>query len=89
MLRREFTLINKLGLHARASAKFVQCANAFNARLTVCKGERTVDGKSMMGLMMLAASCGSQIQCHAEGEDGNAMLDALEMLIADYFEEGG
>ena len=78
---------NKRGLHARASAKFVQCAESFNAEVTVSKDGHVVGGTSIMGLMMLAASQGSTIHISATGEEGDAVLNALEKLIKDGFGE--
>jgi phosphocarrier protein len=86
-LSRELLIINKRGLHARASAKFVQTVDGFDVRITVSRDGMTVGGTSIMGLMMLAASPGSTIQVTAEGPDASAALDALETLIADKFGE--
>lgn len=87
MLTREVTIINKLGLHARAAAKFVTLAASFAARIQIKKGERVVNGKSIMGVMMLAAAKGSQLQLCAEGPDAEAALDRLEELVAQRFGE--
>ncbi len=87
MPSREVTIVNKLGLHARAAAKLVTCASGFAAEIKVRRGEREVNGKSIMGVMMLAASQGTQVDLRAEGDDANDALDALEQLIADRFEE--
>lgn len=84
---RDFTIINKLGLHARAAAKLVTLAAEFSADIRIQKGEREVNGKSMMGVLMLAAAQGTTIRVQAEGEDASAALDALEALIADRFGE--
>jgi phosphocarrier protein HPr len=84
---RELLIINKRGLHARASAKFVQTVDGFDARITVSKDGMTVGGTSIMGLMMLAASPGCSVTVTAEGADAGAALDALEKLIADKFGE--
>lgn len=84
---RELLIINKRGLHARASAKFVQTVDCFDARISVSKDGMTVGGTSIMGLMMLAASPGSSVTVTAEGTDADAALDALEKLIADKFGE--
>jgi phosphocarrier protein HPr len=86
-LSRELLIINKRGLHARASAKFVQTVDGFDARITVSRDGMTVGGTSIMGLMMLAASPGSTIMVTAEGPDASAALNALEALIADKFGE--
>lgn len=88
MLKKEFTIINKLGLHARASAKFVTTASQFDCEINVSRNDRTVNGKSIMGMMMLAAAKGTDIQISAEGKEAEQALDALEILINDYFGEG-
>ncbi|MEX0731551.1 MAG: HPr family phosphocarrier protein [Aquisalimonadaceae bacterium] len=88
MPRREVTIINKLGLHARAAARFVAVASGFNATIRVIRGNRTVNGKSIMGVMMLAAGKGTSLVIEAEGDDANAALDALETLIDARFQEG-
>jgi phosphocarrier protein len=84
---REFLIVNKRGLHARASAKFVQMVESFDAAITVSKDGMTVGGTSIMGLMMLAASTGCCIQVSASGPQAAEALDALERLIADRFGE--
>ncbi len=89
LLHRDLTIVNKRGLHARASARFVQTAERFDAEITVTKDATTVGGTSIMGLMMLAAGPGSVIQVAAEGPEANAALEAIAALIADYFGEGG
>jgi phosphocarrier protein len=86
-LTREFLIVNKRGLHARASAKFVQTVESFNARIDVTRDGTTVGGTSIMGLMMLAASTGSSIEVSATGAEAAAALEALEKLIADKFGE--
>jgi phosphocarrier protein len=88
MVKKEFTIINKLGLHARASAKFVTTASQFKSDMQVSRNERTVNGKSIMGLMMLAAAKGTDIQVEAIGHDSEQALAAIEALINDYFGEG-
>ena len=80
-------IVNKRGLHARASAKFVETVARFPAEVTVTKGENTVSGRSIMGLMMLGASMGSTIELAAEGPEAEAVLAALLTLIADRFHE--
>ncbi len=87
MLRRELIIINKLGLHARAAARFVAVASTYDSEIRVIRGDRTVNGKSIMGVMMLAAAKGSSIIVEAEGNDAEQALDALEALIANRFEE--
>ena len=86
-ITRSMEIINKRGLHARASAKFVQLVEGFNAHVRVSKDGVTVGGTSIMGLMMLAASPGCCIEVSASGEDTVAVLDALEALIAGKFGE--
>lgn len=86
-LSREFPIINKRGLHARASAKFVQTVSAFDAIVIVSKDGMSVGGTSIMGLMMLAASPGCCVQVVASGNQALEVLDALEKLIADRFGE--
>ncbi|MCG5534567.1 HPr family phosphocarrier protein [Ectothiorhodospira mobilis] len=87
MPTREITIVNKLGMHARAAAKFVNLAHQYEAELEVEKGSRRVNGKSIMGVMMLAASRGSQVRLIAEGGDADQALDALTGLIQDRFGE--
>ncbi len=84
---REFLIVNKRGLHARASAKFVQMVETFDARITVSKDGTTVGGTSIMGLMMLAASTGCSIEVSAEGNQAGEALNALEQLVANKFGE--
>jgi len=89
MIEQTFTIINKLGLHARAAAKFVKTASKFKSDITVSRNDRTVSGKSIMGVMMLAAAKDTQIIVTADGKDANKALLAIETLINDYFGEGG
>jgi phosphocarrier protein len=86
-LSRELLIINKRGLHARASAKFVQTVDAFDATITVSKDGMTVGGTSIMGLMMLAASPGSSVLVSASGNQAEQALDALDQLIQNKFGE--
>lgn len=86
-LARDLLIINKRGLHARASAKFVQTVSGFDAAVTVSKDGTSVGGTSIMGLMMLAASPGCSINVTASGNDAVAVLDALAALVADRFGE--
>jgi len=86
-LSRTVEIINERGLHARASAKFVKVASGFDAEVTVSRDGQTVDARSIMGLMMLAAGIGSTIDIAAEGPDAEAALDALDALIANRFDE--
>jgi phosphocarrier protein HPr len=84
---REVNITNQRGLHARASAKFVKCAEGFNADITVSKDGQTVPGTSIMGLMMLAASIGTSIIIEASGPDAEAAMTALEDLVTRKFDE--
>ncbi len=84
---RTLTIQNKKGLHARAAAKFVGVAGAFDAAIQVERNGQSVSGRSIMGLMMLAASPGTSILVSAEGTDATKALDAIEQLIANKFEE--
>jgi phosphocarrier protein len=88
MARAEVPIINKLGLHARASAKLTQVANGFKCEVWLSRNGRRVNAKSIMGVMMLAAGKGASITIDAEGEDAEAALAALQKLIADKFDEG-
>ncbi len=81
-------IINKLGLHARASAKLTQLAGRFKSEVWLSRNGRRVNAKSIMGVMMLAAGKGSRVTIEAEGEDADAALAALQKLIADRFDEG-
>ena len=80
-------ICNKLGLHARAAARFVHVASQFKSRVTVVKDESRVDGKSILGLLTLAARKGSSLGLLAEGEDAEAVLAELSMLVHDGFGE--
>ena len=84
---REVEIVNKKGLHARASAKFVQTAEQFNAAIIVTRGHETVGGTSIMGLMMLAAATGSTITIQATGKQAAEALDALVALVSNRFGE--
>jgi phosphocarrier protein len=86
-VRSEVEIVNKRGLHARASAKFVRCADQFTATIRVTREGRTVGGTSIMGLLTLAASTGSVIAIEAEGPDAEAALGALVALVAGGFGE--
>ena len=80
-------IVNKKGLHARASAKFVQTAERFDAQIRVTRGNETVGGTSIMGLMMLAAATGTSIRVEATGAEAAAAVDALARLVASGFGE--
>ncbi|MEM8986296.1 MAG: HPr family phosphocarrier protein [Pseudomonadota bacterium] len=86
-LKRELEIVNKLGLHARASAKFVACVAAHDAKVTVTRDDVSVDGASIMGLMMLAAAPGCCIIVETEGPQAEEALEALTKLVADKFGE--
>lgn len=87
MITKTITIINKLGLHARAAAKFVATSSKFTSELTVIKNNQQVNGKSIMGVMMLAASNGTALELKAEGEDEQALIEAIEQLILNKFDE--
>jgi phosphocarrier protein HPr len=80
-------IVNERGLHARASAKFVKLAAGFDAEITVSRDGQTVDARSIMGLMMLAAGIGSSVEIVAEGPEAREALSALVQLVADKFDE--
>ena len=84
---RELAIINQRGLHARASAKFVKCAEGFNAEILVSRDGMTVPATSIMGLMMLGAAMGTAIQVEASGPGAEAAVDALAQLVASRFDE--
>jgi len=84
---RDVQIVNKKGLHARASAKFVQLAEQFDATITVTRHNETVGGTSIMGLMMLAAAPGTSIRIACSGKDAAAAMEALSTLVADRFGE--
>ena len=88
MPQAEIEITNKLGLHARAAAKLTQMASSFAAEVWLSRGERRVNAKSIMGVMMLAAGKGSRITVETEGTDDGAALAAVLALIADKFGEG-
>jgi phosphocarrier protein HPr len=86
-IRRQLTIINKLGLHARAAAKLVNLASSFDAELVLRREEREVNAKSIMGVMMLAASQGITLEVEATGEDASLAVKQLELLVAERFGE--
>ena len=88
MLTTETEIINKLGLHARASAKLTQMAGKFKCEVSMSKGSRRINAKSIMGVMMLAAGKGSKVTIETDGADEAEAMTALLALIADYFGEG-
>ena len=88
MIRVNVTISNKLGLHARASAKLTKTASAFRSEVFISRGDRRVNAKSIMGVMMLAAGLGAEVELDAEGDDEQAAITALVALIDDKFGEG-
>ena len=86
-IRRDVEIVNKKGLHARATAKFVQCADGFKADITVTRSGETVGGTSILGILTLGAGIGSTITLAAKGEDAEAAIAALATLVADRFGE--
>ena len=87
MQQRTFVIKNRLGLHARAAAQLVRLAANYKADLIIARDDQRVNGKSIMGLMMLAASQGSTIEVEADGDDAGEMLDAIGALIDAFFNE--
>ncbi|MDH4478860.1 MAG: HPr family phosphocarrier protein [Rhodoferax sp.] len=88
MIQSTTTIINKLGLHARASAKLTKLAGSFPCDIWLSRGERRVNAKSIMGVMMLAAGLGSEVVLETDGDRAQEAMDALLALIADRFGEG-
>ena len=86
-ISKEIEIINKLGMHARAAAQFVQLASNFSSHIEIEKDNRRVNGKSIMGIMMLAASKGSTVTLHASGEDEEQSIESLSELINNRFNE--
>ena len=87
MVTREVSIVNPLGLHARAAARFVRLASQYAATVRVAKGARELDGKSILGLLLLGAAKGSTIVIRTEGADAELAADALTALVADGFGE--
>ena len=87
MIRRELAIRNRLGLHARAAARFVHTASRFRARVTAGRDGRVMDGKSILGILLLAASQGTAIEVTAEGEDEERAMEALAALVEGGFGE--
>lgn len=87
MITKDITIINKLGLHARAAAKLVKLSSGFEASIDIEKDGQKVNSKSIMGVMMLAASCGSTVTLYADGPDEKAAMNALTDLFNRYFDE--
>lgn len=88
MLRNEVTILNKLGLHARPSAKLTKLAGQFDSEVCITRNGRRVNAKSIMGIMTLAANKGSILEIEISGKDEAAAMDAITALINNYFEEG-
>ena len=88
MVSRSVAVANALGMHARAAARFVHAASEFHARISVTRGARTVDGKSILGILLLAAACGSNIVLTADGPDEVTALETLCDLVKSGFGEG-
>ena len=89
MIEAEVQIVNRLGLHARAAARFVHLATTFKARVTVTRDSARADGKSILGLLTLAAPRGSKLRLMAEGEDAAQAIDDLSRLIRERFGEDG
>jgi phosphocarrier protein HPr len=87
VVERSAPIVNRLGLHARPAAEFVKVANRFHAHIVVRKDDLEVNGKSIMGMMMLAAECGSALLIRADGDDAEAAVEALLALVAKGFGE--
>lgn len=87
MITKKISVLNKLGIHARPAAQFVRVASRFNSDVTVEKDDESVDGKSIMGLMMLAVGWGAEITVTVEGNDEAAAMEALEQLVQSKFGE--
>jgi phosphocarrier protein len=87
MKKKELLIENKLGLHARAAAQIVKAASAYTSRITLIKDDLEVDGKSIMGIMMLAAAKGSTLTLHTNGEDEDRAMEGMEALFKDKFGE--
>ena len=88
MQKRTITISNKLGLHARASAKLTQAASKFESGVWISRNGRRVNAKSIMGVMMLAAGLGATIELETDGPDEESAMDAIEKLFRDKFDEG-
>lgn len=86
-MQKTYTILNKLGLHARAASRFVEVAGRFDADVYVRKGEQEVNGKSIMGILILAAACGSKVTVRADGSDAAPAVEALGELINRGFDE--
>lgn len=89
MISKELEIINKLGLHARASTKLTQTASQFASEISIARNGRRVNAKSIMGVMMLAAGKGATISLEANGVDESSAIEAITALVENYFGEGG
>lgn len=87
MAERRVSIVNALGLHARAAARFVRLAGQYRSRISVTRGQQTVDGKSILGLLFLSAARGAEIAIAADGDDASEAVDALSALVSQGFEE--
>jgi phosphocarrier protein HPr len=87
LIRRKLLVRNRLGMHARAAARFVHTASAFRSKITVSRGDKSMDGKSILGLLLLAAAQGAQIEIAAEGDDEGPAVEALSALVEGGFGE--
>jgi len=87
MIAANVTIVNKLGLHARAASRLVNCASGFAAEIEIVRGTRSVNAKSIMGVLTLAAALGTELQVQADGPDEQQALDALTELFRDRFGE--
>ena len=87
MIRRELRIRNRLGLHARAAARFVHAASRFRSRITIGRGQRVMDGKSILGILLLAAAQGTWVELSADGDDETVALDSLAALVDSGFGE--
>jgi len=87
VIRTQVTIINKLGLHARAAAKFVACTSAYSANIRAGRDGELIDAKSIMSVMMLAAGQGTVLELEIEGDDAQEALEALQLLIDNRFDE--
>jgi len=88
MISAQVKVINKLGLHARAATKLVNCASAFDAEVNIARGARKVNAKSIMGVLTLAAAIGTELTIETDGSDEDVAMEAVTGLFQDYFGEG-
>ncbi len=87
MISRKLTIVNKLGLHARAATRLVSCASTFDAETWIGNGEKTVNGKSIMGVLTLAANRGTELKIEVDGDDENEAIQSITSLIENRFGE--